>query len=347
MSKVRFTVNVPVYNAEKYLHECVDSILNQSFEDFEVNLVNDGSKDSSGAICDEYAKKDSRVKVFHNENQGSFATRVFAVNHSDGEYCIFCDSDDYYDPQYLERANELLNEENCDLLYFFHEPVYDGVRKKGTPHWAEKRVFEGEGKKEFYTAMMTSADFNSLNTKAVKTELYKNDTLDAAKLSFVKNGDDFLQSLYPVFNARKIVFVPECYYNYRMHSESLTHKLDPNIYNSIFAVRSVIWENYLNGTDILGEDTKRVFAMRSARSALNIVKLVAQEEGFSDEEKIDLFRKIHGHDFYQNFIEPNLIKSDLEKKWQFIYDLFSRHSYKMLLSTIKIFDKIKNNNFKR
>ncbi len=347
MSKVRFTVNVPVYNAEKYLHECVDSILNQSFKDFEVNLVNDGSKDSSGTICDEYAKKDSRVKVFHNENQGSFATRVFAVNHSDGEYCIFCDSDDYYDPQYLARANELLDEENCDLLYFFHEPVYDGVRKKGTPHWAEKRVFEGEGKKEFYTAMMTSTDFNSLNTKAVKTELYKNDTIDATQLSFVKNGDDFLQSLYPVFNAQKIVFVPECYYNYRMHSESLTHKLDPNIYNSIFAVRSVIWENYLDGTDILGEETKRVFAMRSARSALNIVKLVAQQDDLSDEEKIEIFRKIHGHEFYQNFIEANLVKADLEKKWQFIYDLFSRHSYKMLLSTIKIFDKIKNNNFKR
>ncbi len=341
MSNVKFTVNVPVYNAEKYLRECVDSILNQTFTDFKINLVNDGSTDSSGAICDEYASKDSRINVYHNENQGSFATRVFAVNHSDGEYCVFCDSDDYYDKSYLERANELLDEENCDILYFFHEPVYDGVRKKGTPHWSEKRVFEGEGKNEFYTAMMTSADFNSLNTKFVKTELYKNDTLDAKKYSFVKNGDDFLQSLYPVFNAQKIVFVPECYYNYRMHSESLTHKIDPNIYNSVFAVRSVIWDNYLGGTDILGENTKRVFAMRSARSAMNIVKLIAQNETLSDEDKIETFRKIHDHEFYKNFIEPNLIKSDLEKKWQFVYELFSRHSYKMLLSTVRMIGKIK------
>lgn len=341
MSKVRFTVNVPVYNAEKYLRECIDSILNQTFNDFELNLIDDGSKDSSGAICDEYAAKDSRINVFHNENQGSFATRVFAVNHSNGEYCIFCDSDDYYDEGYLERADGLLNEESCDVLYFFHEPVYDSVRKKGTPHWKEKRVFEGEEKKEFYTAMMTSADFNSLNTKFVKTELYKNDELDAKKYSFVKNGDDFLQSLYPVFNAQKIVFVPECYYNYRMHSESLTHKIDPNIYNSIFAVRTVIWEKYLKGTEILGEDTKRVFAMRSARSALNIVKLIAQQDNLSDEEKIRIFRKIREHEFYQNFIELNLVKTDLEKKWQLVYELFSRHSYKLLLSTVKMFTKIK------
>lgn len=341
MDKVKITVNVPVYNAEKYLHECIDSILNQTFADFEINLIDDGSKDSSGAICDEYATKDSRINVYHNENQGSFATRVFAVNHSNGEYCIFCDADDYYDQGYFERANGLLKEENCDVLYFFHEPVYDGVRKKVTPHWNEKRVFEGKGKKEFYTAMMTSADFNSLNTKFVKTELYKNDTLDTEKYSFVKNGDDFLQSLYPVFNAQKIVFVPECYYNYRMHSESLTHKIDPNIYNSIFAVRTVIWENYLKGTNILGDDTKRVFAMRSARSAMNIVKLIAQNETLSDEDKIETFRKIHDHEFYKNFIEPNLIKSDLEKKWQFVYELFSRHSYKMLLSTVRMIGKIK------
>lgn len=341
MGKVRFTVNVPVYNTEKYLRECIDSILNQTFTDFEVNLVNDGSKDSSGAICDEYAKKDSRIKVYHNENRGSFATRVFAINHSDGEYCIFCDADDYYDEGYLARANELLNEEDCDVLYFYHEPVVDGVRKSAKPHWNEKRVFEGEKRKEFYEALLTSTDFNSLNTKAVKTELYKNDTLDAQKYSFVKNADDLLQSLYPIFNAEKIVFVPECYYNYRMHSESLTHKIDPNIYNSIFAVWSVIRDNYLNGTNILGKDTERAFAMRSARSALNIVKLIAQQDNLSDEEKIEIFRKIREHEFYKNFIEPNLVKSELEKKWQFVYELFSRHSYKMLLTTVRMFSRIK------
>jgi glycosyltransferase involved in cell wall biosynthesis len=341
MSKVRFTVNVPVYNAEKFLNQCIDSILNQTFTDFELNLIDDGSPDNSGTICDEYAQKDSRVHVFHNKNQGSFAARVFSINHSNGEYCIFCDSDDYYDPGYLERADEVLKEEPCDILYFYHEPVYDGVRKKGKPHWNERRVFTGEGKKEFYTAMMTSSDFNSLNTKAVKTELYKKDTLDAQRYSFVKNGDDFLQSLYPVFNAEKIVFVPECYYNYRMHPESLTHKVDPNIYKSIFAVRSVIWENYLNGTDILGENTQRVFAMRSARSAMNIVKLIAQHPEFTDDRKIEIFNDIREHEFYTEFIEQNLVKTDLEKKWLFVYDLFSRHSYKLLLSTVRMFSKIK------
>ena len=135
--------------------------------------------------------------------------------------------------------------------------------------------------------------------------------------------------------------MPESFYNYRINPEGLTHRIDPNIYNSIFAVRSVIWENYLRGTDLLGEDTKRVFAMRSARSAMNMVKLIAQHDVLTDEEKIDLFRNIREHEFYESFIEPNLVKSDLEKKWQFVYELFSRHSYKLLLSTVKMLTKIK------
>ena len=341
MSKVRFSVNVPVYNAEKYLHECIDSILNQTFTDFELLLVDDGSTDSSGAICDEYAKKDGRVRVFHNENRGSFATRVFSVNHAQGEYCTFCDSDDFYDSDYLERVNVLLNEEKCDILLFCQDCIVDGRREPSVPCWNEKKIFTGDGKKEFYRTMMTGSYFNTLNVKVIRTSLLQSDTLDAERYSFVKNGDDFLQSLYPVFNAKKIVFVPECFYNYRINPEGLTHKIDPNIYNSIFAVRSVIWENYLKGTDILGEDTKRVFAMRSARSAMNMVKLIAQHEELSDEAKIEVFHNIHEHEFYKNFIEPNLVKSDLEKKWQFVYELFSRHSYKLLLSTVKMLTKIK------
>lgn len=341
MSKKRFSVNVPVYNAEKYLHECIDSILNQTFADFELLLIDDGSKDASGAICDEYAAKDSRIRVFHNENQGSYATRVFAVKHATGEYCSFCDSDDFFDQGYLERANEILAEEPCDMLVMRHEAYCDGVRKHTKPYWSEKRVFEGEGKKEFYTAMMSSMAFNSLNIKFTKTELMQNDPLDIKQYSFIKNGDDFLQSLYPVFNAEKIVFIPECYYNYRMNPASLTHRIDPNIHNSILAVRSVIWNDYLSGTTILGENTRQVFAMDSARSIFNVIKNVAQSDNISDDKKIEIFSEVNNHPFFTDFIEPNLIKNNLEKKWLVIYELMARHSYRLLLSTVRILNRIK------
>ncbi len=340
MNKPKFTVNVPVYNAEEFLRQCIDSILNQTFTDFELILVNDGSKDSSGAICDEYAKKDPRVKVFHNENRGSFASRVFSVSRAVGEFCTFCDSDDYYDSGYLERVNEVLDEEKCDVLLFSQRGIENGASLPVKNCWDEKKVFEGETKKEFYPTMMSTTFFNNLNVKVIKTELLQNDPLNPEKYSFVKNGDDFLQSLYPIFNAEKIVYIPECFYNYRLNPNSLTHKVAPDIYNSIFAVRSVIWQ-YLDGTDILGEDTKTVFANRSMRSAMNMVKLIAQADNITDIQKVDIFESIQEHEFYKDFILPNFEKFELGKKNQFIYELYSRHSYKLLISTVKTLTKIK------
>lgn len=98
----KISVIVPVYNVEKYLHECIDSILAQTFTDFELILVNDGSQDNSGAICDEYASKDNRITVIHQENQGQAAARNNGVKVARGEWIHFVDSDDLIHPQMLE-----------------------------------------------------------------------------------------------------------------------------------------------------------------------------------------------------------------------------------------------------
>ena len=103
------SVIVPVYNVEKYLHRCVDSILAQTFADFELLLVNDGSKDKSGAICDEYAAKDSRVRVFHKENGGVSSARNLGFDNAIGEWITFVDSDDYILNDGLEKLVSSIN----------------------------------------------------------------------------------------------------------------------------------------------------------------------------------------------------------------------------------------------
>ena len=97
------SVIVPVYNVEKYLHRCVDSILAQTFTDFELILVDDGSPDKCGAICDEYAQKDNRIRVIHKENGGPSSARNTGMEIAAGQYYMFCDSDDYVAPQWCER----------------------------------------------------------------------------------------------------------------------------------------------------------------------------------------------------------------------------------------------------
>jgi glycosyltransferase involved in cell wall biosynthesis len=100
------SVIVPVYNAEKYLHRCIDSILAQTYTDFELLLIDDGSPDNSGAICDEYAAKDSRVRVFHKENGGVSSARNLGLDNVRGEWITFVDSDDYIHQDFLSSFSK-------------------------------------------------------------------------------------------------------------------------------------------------------------------------------------------------------------------------------------------------
>ncbi len=136
----KISVIVPVYNAEPCLVRCIDSILTQTFRDFELLLIDDGSKDRSGAICDRYAARDSRVKVFHKVNGGVSSARNVGLDHAGGEWITFCDSDDYVRDAYLEN---LLShtDEHTDMVISYAE-VYGRhgfVRKERYP---AKRVDE-------------------------------------------------------------------------------------------------------------------------------------------------------------------------------------------------------------
>lgn len=117
MSKApKISVIVPVYKAEKYLHKCVDSLLAQTFTDFEILLIDDGSPDKSGEICDEYALKDNRIRVFHKENGGVSSARQCGLDNARGEYVIHADPDDWVEANMLEELYAKAKEEDADMV---------------------------------------------------------------------------------------------------------------------------------------------------------------------------------------------------------------------------------------
>lgn len=122
----KISVIVPVYKVEKYLHECVDSILAQTCSDFELILVDDGSPDSCGKICDEYAEKDPRVLVIHQENQGVSAARNTALDVAKGEFIAFVDSDDYVSKYYLEILMQAM-QKDANITFCRHQRFEDGA----------------------------------------------------------------------------------------------------------------------------------------------------------------------------------------------------------------------------
>ena len=120
----KISVIVPVYNTEKYLNRCIDSILAQTFTDFELLLIDDGSTDCSGKICDEYAAKDSRVRVFHKENGGVSSARNMGLDNAQGEWITFVDSDDWVHEDFLKKRLALALNDNADIAYCDVEYVY-------------------------------------------------------------------------------------------------------------------------------------------------------------------------------------------------------------------------------
>ncbi len=141
----QISVIVPVYNVEKYLHRCIDSILAQTFTDFELLLIDDGSKDNSGVICDEYAARDSRVRVFHKENGGVSSARNLGLDNAQCEWITFVDSDDWVKKTYLSNLISHVAQEN-DLIFSY----------------AEIHYLNGSVKIEKYPTAIVSDDITSL-----------------------------------------------------------------------------------------------------------------------------------------------------------------------------------------
>lgn len=143
MNHPKISVIVPVYNARKYLRHCVDSILAQSFSDFELLLIDDGSTDNSRTICDEYASNDSRIHVFHKPNGGVSSARNFGLDCSKGEYIIFIDADDFWlDESALSRLFEIVSSNDLDIVRGEYISVDCNEQQLGTPDVINKLCLE-------------------------------------------------------------------------------------------------------------------------------------------------------------------------------------------------------------
>ena len=125
----KVSVIIAVYNAEKFLSRAVDSVLNQTMTDFELLLINDGSKDKSGDICDQYAQQDSRIRVFHQENQGVAKARQVGTDNALGEYVIHCDADDWIESDELSSLYQKAQQESADMVICdYYQDTTDNTR---------------------------------------------------------------------------------------------------------------------------------------------------------------------------------------------------------------------------
>lgn len=199
----KISVIVPVYNTEKYLDRCIQSILAQTYTDFELLLIDDGSTDSSGAICDRYAEQDSRVRVFHKENGGVSSARNLGLDNAKGDWIGWVDSDDYIHPAMYFDLYGAAVKENADIVYCNYVDIDSRQEKKIEMPSSEK------GKVEFINQYM-KAPISALWVTLIKKNLYKEFNINFP----VKNyyGEDFIVTSKLYLYSHKIIQVKKYLY---------------------------------------------------------------------------------------------------------------------------------------
>lgn len=208
------SVVVPIYQVKKYLSKCIDSIIGQTYENIEIILVDDGSTDGSGELCDEYREKDSRVIVFHKENGGLSSARNVGIDHAHGEYIAFIDSDDWVDPRYLEVLYNIIVDEQCEIAQCAHWDV-----------WSEGLAYsDQESKSIIFSPKELAYAYHSIGlwqiilawNKLYKTDLFKNIRYPEGKI----HEDEYI-SYKVCWKASRIAVTYMKLYYYRHRENSI------------------------------------------------------------------------------------------------------------------------------
>ena len=233
----KYYICVPVYNVEMYLDECIKSVVNQTYHHFRLVLVDDGSHDHSGEICEKYAKKDNRIHVIHQKNQGQMAARntarkyIMEQKDLSSAYIIYLDSDDSLQLNALEIINNTFERENCDMVVYGVRRVCNG---EITCKWKNSYIGILTNKRELYKLVFQDSRYNPLWRKAVSAKL-----LFGTDYSFGYNicqGEDLLQSIAYYEKCQKPIFIKDILYNYTVNANSITE----NVKYENFEVNSLV-----------------------------------------------------------------------------------------------------------
>ena len=213
------TVIIPVYNAEKYLPKCLNSLANQTYKNLEIIFVDDGSTDNSGAICDQYCKKDNRARAIHQENRGVVAAREQALHAAKGEYVTFLDADDWIDKNVYEKMMKGAVESGADIVVsgYVVESESGKIRKNFT--YGRARIYNAE---DGWNAMCSYRYFGW----ELCDKIYKREIISKIRVPYnVIRGEDFLQNYKAAKIIKEILYLPIYGYHYVQRSTSVTKNM--------------------------------------------------------------------------------------------------------------------------
>ena len=274
---MKFSIILPVYKVEKFLHDCVDSILEQSYKDFEVILVDDGSPDTCPQICDEYAAKDKRVKVIHKKNGGQADARNVGLEAALGEYICYVDSDDYFASN---NVLELLAEQTVtkpDIVHYKFKELFESDGHISNCKFSYDVPTEGRSVADIYCELIDrDAYYNSAWSKIIRRELLINN-----QIRFEKGivGEDNEWYYHVVMIAKSLVLVDESLYVYRRRKGSTTTSVKrKNLLNQLHVLDK--WERILQNKN--NDSRTKVVLGSLAKQYCSALIIYAKVDGVND-----------------------------------------------------------------
>lgn len=230
-----FSIIIPIYNCEKYLSRCIDSVLNQNYNNFELILVDDGSTDNSGLICDEYSKKNSQIKTLHKTNEGVSKARNVGIENSKGKYIIFLDSDDYLSKDYFEEINKILTKfKNIELINFgFYSDVDDenlNTLSSDIINYKDVMYKSHEEIKDDFVNLWDNTMLYNIWNKVYSSKIIKENNIKFPDFNWgedIQFNRDYLNVINSLYNSDK------CFYHYvREREGAATKNYKPEIFET-------------------------------------------------------------------------------------------------------------------
>lgn len=321
-----FSVIIPIYKVEKYLETCLDSVCNQTFDDYEIILIDDGSPDRCPQICDQYSKKYDNVKVIHKKNEGLVKARKTGVQEAKGSYIVFVDSDDWIELDMLEAYHVYLKGKTIDIVVLDYFQNYDGSEKKCC-----NRIEPGYYSKdkiclEIRPKMMCNGTFFEFGVvPSVWSKIFKKDTLK----KIIKEVDDRITMgedaaiTYPfILEAQNMLVLRKAFYHYRILENSMSNGFDINFFKQTELLIRWFKRQQFQGLEqqlvlyelfLLRTGVERILSNElSVTGVINTIQLICNQDYYKDvlnkieikqikgkEKRYILALKQENYDFYR------------------------------------------------
>lgn len=324
----KITIIVPVYNVEKYLREAIESAINQTYKNLEIIIVDDGSKDNSGSICDEYKNKDERIIVVHQENKGLSGARNTGLDLATGKYIMFLDSDDTFQLDACEKLYNYIEKTNADYVVGNYINTDEDGTLWDNPVFDKNKYVEFKLSIEDYTH-----SFYTMNS-GVWNKIFRKSFLDELQIKFVERvpAEDAIFTTYCFIKSKNVYYMPEIVYNYRLrYSDSISTSCSKSYFMGINKAYRIIYNNFRENNRL---DFYRYFY---AKSMNYILYKFIDSDKLTREERIDVLDTMKWFYVLSNELKiPTILKSV-----QYIIESITEKDYEQALKYCEILNQVR------